>query len=500
MTYATKTFYGASHGARTEYVKVEQIEKDIANNRSKLKVTFKVYGNDPGATLYLHYKTDIDVDGQNVFDYPETQWYGSGSPDNPKSTFPAATGEVSKEIWVNHDNLGNKTLTVYFYTGIFSSSTKGNYGGSMTLESIPRASSYGTISGNNIGSNITININRNSSSFTHKVWYKIGNTGWVVVAENAGTSCTFQLPMSLCEQVTSDTKGTLYLSIRTLNGSTAIGSDVDTSITVYVPDSVKPSASISISEADATMISKGWGIYVKDKSKLATTITGTKAYNSNITTYNSSIQSISYNKSSYTSNVLTQSGSHNVTATVKDARGRTSSQATKAFTVIDYFKPKITTSNIDRCDVNGNLTDEGTYLLFSFAGNIAPVSNKNSKTFKIGYRVRGSTSSFTFVTIGTAYDLSSNKVILTNSGGTKITFDNTTSYEIVFQAIDSFETVQTFKDIGTGFDLINLNPSGNALAIGKISEANPDQRLFEIGIDTEYKGQPLLEYEVVSQW
>ena len=51
MAYASKQFNGASYGVRGEYVLVEQIEKDISNNRSKLKVTFCVYGTSSSASL-----------------------------------------------------------------------------------------------------------------------------------------------------------------------------------------------------------------------------------------------------------------------------------------------------------------------------------------------------------------------------------------------------------------------------------------------------------------
>lgn len=497
MAYASKQFNGASSGVRGEYVLVEQIEKDIANNRSKLGVTFCVYGETSSASLYLHYATDIDVAGQNVFDYPETQWYGSGSPDNPKRTFPACVGSVYKEIWVNHDTYGNCTINVYFYTGIFSSSTKGNYGGSMTLESIPRASTPTTSGTTTMGNSMTIYTNRAATVFTHTIKYAFGNASGTI-ATGVGDSVAWSVPLSLANQVPNATSGTGTITCETYNGSTHIGTKT-VGFTLNVPSSIKPTASINFSEADATMISKAWGIFVKDKSKLAVTVGGTPAYSSGIKTYSSNVQGTAYSGAYYTSNILTTAGTSNVTATVSDNRGRTSDQVSKSLTVVDYFKPKINTATVSRCDINGVEKDEGDYLLFSFAGEIAPVSNKNSKTFRLGYREKGADTGYTWLTVSSAYTASSTSVIVTE-GSSKKQFSTDKSYDIRFEAVDAFETVYILKEVGTGFDLINLNASGNSMAIGKISEAGPNEKKLEIALDTEYKGMPLLEYEVVSTW
>lgn len=497
MAYASKQFNGASYGARSEYVLVEQTEKDVANNKSKLKVTYCVYGSDSSASLYMHYPVDIDVAGQNVFDYAHTNWYGTGTAENPVATFPAAAGTVSKEIWVSHDDVGDCTISVYFYTGIFSSSTKGNYGGTMTLDNIPRASTP-SCSNVTLGNAVTINTNRASSSFTHTLNIKSGSTTIETFTSIGASKSWTPAIATYAPYITNSTTGTFTIECLTYNGSTHIGTKTCTTV-LTVPSSVKPIASVDFSEADTTMISKAWGIYVKGKSKLAVTVTGTKAYGSNIKSYASNVQGTSYSNASYTSNVLSNSGTSDVTATVTDNRGRTSSTATKSLTVIDYFKPKINTATISRCDVNGVETDEGDYLLFSFAGEIAPVSNKNSTTFRLGYREKGADTSYTWLTVSTAYTASSTSVIVTDSSGKK-TFSTDKSYDIRFEAVDAFETVYILREIGTGFDLINLNASGNSMAIGKISEAEADEKKLEIALDTEYKGLPLLEYEVVSTW
>ena len=488
MAYASKQFNGASYGVRKEYVLVEQIEKDIANNRSKLGITFCVYGSSSDASLFLHYATDIDVAGQNVFDYPETQWYGSGSSSNPKRTFPACEGSVYKEIWVGHDTSGNCTINVYFSTGIFASNTKGNYGGSMTLENIPRTSNPSTSGDVTLRNGHTIYTNRASNTFTHYIsaWVngtKVGEWGSV------GDSVYWEPSVDIAHYIPNSDHAWCTIYCDTYSGSTLIGSS-STGMNVWVPTDLVPGPAISIAEADATMLSKGWGVLVKDKSKLNVNVTGYSSYSSAINTYSSTVQGTNYSGASYTSNILTQVGSFNATASVKDNRGRTSGTASTPFTVIDYFKPKINNATITRCTIDGVENDEGEYLLFTFVGEIAPVSNKNSKTFRLGYREKGSNTGYTWLTVSTSYTSSAIAVIITENGSKK-KFSTDDSYDIRFEAIDSFETVYILKEVGTGFDLINLNASGNSMAIGKISEAGPNERKLEIDLDTYYKGVSL---------
>ena len=53
---------------------------------------------------------------------------------------------------------------------------------------------------------------------------------------------------------------------------------------------------------------------------------------------------------------------------------------------------------------------------------------------------------------------------------------------------DAFITVENKQELDTGFDLINWNANGKALAIGKVSEAGPDESKLEIAMDTQIEG------------
>ena len=289
--------------------------------------------------------------------------------------------------------------------------------------------------------------------------------------------------------------------METFNGNTSIGTKT-CSVVLTVPSSVKPTASISIAEGDSTVSAKGWGVYVKGKSKLAVTILGTEAYSSEINSYNSIIEGVPYTYNSYTSNVLNVVGSGSVVANVTDKRGTTSADATKSYTVVDYAKPAITTAIAVRCNASGVETDDGTYMKYTFVGAIAAVSNKNSKRFRIRWKLKSSTTWGTndYVDIETSsYTCNKAEQILTK-GSTKVSFASTSSYDIQFMATDAFETTTIDKTFDTGFDLINLHASGKAIAFGKVSEAGANEELLELGLPTKYKGNYLLEYTVVDTW
>ena len=97
-------------------------------------------------------------------------------------------------VRVHHNNDGTKSITISAsangyassYGPSSSSTNPCTASGTITLTTIPRASSFGTITGNTIGSSVTVNITRASSSFTHQLWYKVGNSDWYDLGSGIG--------------------------------------------------------------------------------------------------------------------------------------------------------------------------------------------------------------------------------------------------------------------------------------------------------------------------
>ena len=151
-----------------------------------------------------------------------------------------------------------------------------------------------------------------------------------------------------------------------------------------------------------------------------------------------------------------------MTITVTDSRGRTAS-TTRSITVIAYAAPKITSFQGFRCLANGTENYEGIYLNAAVNFTIAAVSNKNTASYSIEYKLSSATT-WTTLTSGSVYAL--NRNIISASGA----FSADSSYDIRLSVKDYFTTIRSTFEIPTAFTLLDFNASGKGLAFGKVSE------------------------------
>ena len=438
---------------------------------------------------------------------------GSCKFDFQGSATKTATPLTYNNLEIIHNVDGTRTVYVLLELKITETSLKQTqtYNTTLPLTTIPRASTP-TLSDDEVdmGSQITITTNRANSSFTHKLSYSFGNlenqTSGLNQSSNVGESTTFTPSLSLANQIPNSESGACTITCVTYNGSTQtdeykIGSET-VELTLNVPSSVVPTISIgTLAEADDTMQSLNWGIYVQNKSKLSIPITVTPAYSSP-TTSSTTANGSTYTTSAVTSattttkttGVLTTTGTNTISATANDNRTR-SGTASTTFSVVAYSEPQLTNFDVYRCTSNGTASDEGTYIRYKFNGSVDSVSGNNEHSFVLKYRVKGSTESYTTITTQSG-TLSDGKYSVTvpytvyGSSSTSATnyFSANSAYEFVLEATDSFRTssnpVRQTKYIETGFDLLNFNNSGKAMAIGKVSEAESDEELLEIALPT----------------
>jgi len=291
---------------------------------------------------------------------------------------------------------------------------------------------------------------------------------------------------------------------------------------ILLNENAKPTISIgTITEADTTMQGLNWGVFVQNKSKLNIPTTSNGAVDSKIkqVSLGTNGQTLNYQPTTATSplshtfitDFLKTSGTNAITTVSTDSRSRSSTTATTTYNVVAYSNPTITTAEVKRVNVSNVEDDEGQYLSYKFVGEISSVSNHNDKLFRIGYRVKGSNTSFTYKTISSSYTVN----VTSYTRITDWTLSSSNAYEIVFEAIDSFRTasnpVKQTRYIETGKPLMNFNASGKAMAIGKVSEAGANEEKFEVEFDT-YLNKKLylydstniqfvpIEVEVVDTW
>lgn len=430
-------------------ITITQNSQSVSNNTSNVTVSVRVYRTNTGYTTYGTGTVYCTING--------TQ-YTEAITSSDKIT---SSGIVlfSKTLNIAHNADGTKTLatSARITHDQFSSSSQ-SY--SQALTTIPRATTP-TLSASsvNMGSSITINMPRASSSFDHTLTYKFGSaTG--TIGSDLGTSKAWTVPLSLASQIPNGTSGSCTITCKTYNGSTLIGTKT-VSFTAKVPSSVVPTiGSVAVADTNSAYATQ-FGSLVQGKSKAKFTITASGAYSSTIKTYKTVIEGKSYGGASPTTSVLSGSGNVTATITVTDSRGRTASTK-KAFYLIPYSAPSITTFEAVRTDAEGVESYEGTNAKVAVQFTIASASSKNTSSYKMEYKKQSDTT-WTALDNGTGYTL--NTSIITDA-----VFDGNSAYDIKLTVSDYFVTITRTAYLPTAFTLIDWHSSGRGMSFGKVSE------------------------------
>jgi hypothetical protein len=312
---------------------------------------------------------------------------------------------TSGSVTLTHNTDGSKSFSASLEAAVYTSSVNCTGSKSFTLDTIARKSTVSCGSGN-IGSAVTINISRASSSFTHTLTYDFcGLTG--TIATGVGASKSWTLPTSFYEKIPQATSnwGTVYCD--TYSGGTWIG-QTSCTFTAYVSNST-PGLSVSIVDTDATAIA-----LTGDSSKLIryysdakVTLTATAKNSAWITGY-----SISGGGGSSTSSSATVSNVTNgsFTCKVTDSRGYTTT-VTKTPTIYNYVNLSCAIGD-NKPSASGSMTvtASGNYYNGSFG------ATNNTLTVQYRYKVSGgSYSGWTNMTVTRAsnntYDASATLTI-----------------------------------------------------------------------------------------
>ena len=438
---------------------------DVASNSSQVRYLVQVTTN---SSTYNNY-------GIVATYYIDGVQYQTASINMPAST---TTTFIDHTVTIYHNADGSRSVSASYSipTRVSSGTLTGST--SLNLTTIPRASSPSVSSSSvNLGNAFTIYTNRASSAFTHTITYSCaGYSG--TIGTNVGTSVSWTPPLTIANGIPNGTSATCTITCTTYNGGTNLGSKTCV-LTLNVPSNIIPSASItSVSEANSTISALNWGVYVQGKSRLAVSVSGSGSYSSTIRGYSTTANGTTYTSSSFTTTPISSNGT--ISAKVTDSRGRTSNTATSNYTVVSYADPVISESTVARCDSNGEIKDDGTYLKYTFKGAISSVNDKNTASFKIKYKPHTSSEWITRE-LSTDYTIDSTAVL------TNATFSSDTTYDILFEATDSLSTASYPTELGTGFELVNYNASGKGIAFGKVSEMDA----MEIEMDAYYKGDEI---------
>lgn len=436
-------------------------EQSIANNQSTLNWKLKAVGG--SASWYAERTLYLEADGSTLV--------------NKTDRVQRYTGTIASGTKIiSHDSNGKARFTVKIKAAVYVSDVNCTVEEIVTLDDIPRASEFGEITGNTIGSDMTVKINRKVSSYTHQLIYRLGNSGWHDLGGGFGTSITFQPDMSLCSQLPNSISGTLELGLRTFDGSTIIGENAYKNVTVYIPDSVKPSCAITVS--DEMGYADTYGGYIKGLSKFKVVVTPSTAYGSDIASYNTLVDGASYNASEFTTDAVQSFGALEIKSTVKDKRGRTGS-ATVSADVYDYSPPEITKLAVGRCDSDGTKNDQGEYVKVTFSGNISSVDGQNTSIFTLSYK-KTKESTYTDVELpdyDNEYSVAEATYIFAADSGF--------SFNVRLTIEDAFQSSVRETKVSTAVVLYHIPIRKKGFSIGKILEYDG---MFEVGFQTRLVG------------
>lgn len=346
-----------------------------------------------------------------------------------------------------------------------------------SIPKIPRAT-VPTLSANsvNMGSAVTINLPKATSSFTHDIFYKYSSdSSYTTLASGVtGTSKSWTPPISLASKIPKATSGTWNILVRTKSGDTRIG-DKSINITLNVPSNVAPSiSSVAVAEATAGIASQ-FSAFVQGRSKLKLTISAAGNQGSTIKSYSVKVDGKTYSGDSnvFTTQVINGSGSIAVKATVTDSRGRTATKTVNVG-VSAYSSPSVTTFKAVRCTSAGAESEEGTAVKILFNFSIAAMGNKNTRSFKI-QQLNGNT----WTDIYTITDSYSTNSSIIKTGPFSV--DSKFSFRAV--AADFFASATVYSDIAPSFALINFGSSGKSIAFGMVSSNN---KSMQFGLPIEH--------------
>lgn len=427
---------------------VYSYSQNVSKNQSTLTMSLYVHRDGYGPSWNTHCDSYMQVDGSSVMTYDGsfnigTSWVKIGS-------------TVSKTVTHNADGTKTVALKGFFDSqGLTTKLQNLTVTGNVTLKTIPRASSISSISGNTIGSPVTINISREVSSFTHKIYYTFGETKDYLLGSGVGTSLTFTPSMNDCNDIPNAAKGTATIRVDTYNGSTKIGS-ASKNFTLNVPASVVPTfTGITFTPVNG-QVPADWGLYVKTKSKVKAAITGAAgAYGSTIKSYSISGGGYSGTASSLTTGFLNTAGEITFTAKITDSRGRTATK-NASITVVDYAPPVLSGVAGFRCNEQGEEQDDGEWISLTAAFSGASVEGKNTITGQYRYMPEGGEwSGFS--------PLSSGQPAVFPASGDA-------TFVVQVQVSDAFATVSQNIVVNSIRFIMDFRAGGNGIAFGKAAE------------------------------
>jgi hypothetical protein len=396
---------------------------------------------------------------------------------------------------ITHNTDGSKTLplscTFNPNNGYHESIT---VTANISLTTIPRASSV-SVNAGTIGSPITINISRYSSSFKHTVRYVWGNKSGTI-ASNVDTSTTWMIPLDFANEIPNSTSGTGTIYVDTYAGSTKTGTQ-SAILTASVPGSMKPTFS-SVTLTDTNGVARGLlsgNNFLQIISNIQVNFNGASgAYRSTITGYKAEIvnRNLVTNSNGGTLGMMNFTGSAMIRASVVDSRGRRSDAKDITINVIEYFAPSLSFSAV-------RTRESPNIIQIIRSAKIAPLmlSGKQRNNMTLTFRVAPLNTNNFSVDNGSASGVFTSVHTLTNSSANLAgNYPATKSFVIVGRLEDKFTNVEFSATVATESVVMSYDKNGR-VGVGKVAEQGDTGSLDVLG-DIYARNKPIQQYQLTD--
>ena len=288
----------------------------------------------------------------------------------------STTTILDTTITVSHKGDGSGSVKVRTWMDTSISAGVVEKTQSLTLTTIPRASTITSASNTTLGTPCTIKWTPLSASFRYKLNFSIGGYSYTTGVIHPNTTTAYPYtgytpPIAdVAPKITGNPPtGKMTVTLYTYSDSNAtvqIGSASSTTFTVTVPENESTKPSVTMTLSPVTPYTKFASLYLQGRSKVKATFSGSGKYGVNVTSYSMQADGVDY-ASPYTSDILKKSGSVKVVGTAKDSRGF-SGTSSQSINVIAYDPPYIAPSNgyknviCERSTSDKTPSDSGTYL------------------------------------------------------------------------------------------------------------------------------------------
>lgn len=231
------------------------------------------------------------------------------------------------------------------------------------LTKVDRAASV-SMQAMDIGQTGTISVSRPAENLTVSIDYAFGALSGNIAEKTSAASVnwdTSALKSSLIAQLPNAASGLCTLTAKTYYGNTLTGSSTaNVTLTVPAGEDTRPTAASLTKTPSGTLN----GCYVQGKSSVAVTVNGAAAkLGASVALYETAVGQNAYSSAEDTvsSGILTQTGTVDISAYVKDTRGISSTPAlTDSICVYPYAAPYISSVTAQRYeDVTYTYTIQG---------------------------------------------------------------------------------------------------------------------------------------------